>query len=287
MIDVGVAMVWVGVACFGPGLLILGLLAQPRAGIERLALAPAASLALFFLLGEIGLVTGLPVAPVSIVVFLVVVAALVFWARRRYGGATDEPTPPRTGGPALVLLVAAVVVGLAVWVGGFRDGAAIPLNYDAAHHGFLVAARRRRRVDRPAADPGRRRARARQQQQLLPAGGARGDGHGASSDGCVDRRRVARAADPVRRARTPAGHVRARPPVGARPAPSRGVHGVARAGHAPVPVQAHLLGRAGADRGHGHGSGGRRGPPGCHGPGRAHPAAPPGSPPPRSAALRW
>ncbi|MCZ7528827.1 MAG: hypothetical protein M5U14_22110 [Acidimicrobiia bacterium] len=128
------------VVAFAPGLLLLRALPLRFSAVDRLALAPALSVGLLFVVAEIGSVTGIPFGPAA---FLVLVALLVVvWivASRRRGGRTDHaPVPPVRGPLVTGLVLLGVALGVLVWALGMRGVAVVPPNYDAGNHGFMTA----------------------------------------------------------------------------------------------------------------------------------------------------
>lgn len=140
MSSAAVALLATALLLWIPGSLLV-LVLRPRCGIVRLlALAPVLTVILLYAVGEIGLLTGLPLAPLTAVVLVAVLAALAVWRRRT---APVEPPPPRarTSAPtiAVVMLVVAVAGGVAVWAWALHGHSVIPANYDAANHGFMTA----------------------------------------------------------------------------------------------------------------------------------------------------
>jgi hypothetical protein len=122
--------------------IVPGLFRRP---IELLALAAPAGLGATFAVGEVCDLVGVAFAPWVTIALTVVGAAIAFGRTFLHVGSSlsssnvESPLADLSRLLAVGLLIAGIVFGLAVWVAGIRDTAAVPPNRDSAHHGFYVA----------------------------------------------------------------------------------------------------------------------------------------------------
>lgn len=135
-----------------PGALVFRI-AHPSGRLQDLiALSPALSLAVVFLLGEIGMLVHFPFNPTTFT--LLVVALAIVAAYRRATGARREVASPPSVAPSestlsATLLVLGVVIGCLVWAAALRGVPEVPPNEDSTYHGFITA----RIVERETFDP--------------------------------------------------------------------------------------------------------------------------------------
>jgi hypothetical protein len=127
-------LVTTALVLFVPGAL-LALVLRPRIGIIRLAaLAPVLTVISFYALGEIGLITHLPVNPATAGVLTAAFGVAAFVRRN-----AEEPEPEIGSTPiATALLVLGIVGGVLVWGWALHGHSIIPANFDAANHGFMT-----------------------------------------------------------------------------------------------------------------------------------------------------
>jgi hypothetical protein len=157
-IRAGVGVLLVGVA---PGALVVLAVRVRTSVIEALAIIPACSLGVVFLLAEVTTLVGLPFGPAAFLIVLIIfgILAVIYWrAPSRPEFVLEAPAADydaerlapteidkrrRRFTPqaqlAIVLLVLAVIAGGASWVRGVHDGSTIPGNFDASQHGFMTA----------------------------------------------------------------------------------------------------------------------------------------------------
>jgi uncharacterized protein DUF6541 len=157
-IRVGLGVLLVGVA---PGVLVVLATRVRLSVIEALAVIPACSLGVVFLLAEATTLVHIPFAPAAflIMLFSLGILAVVAWRapiRRElileeppvdYDGGCPAPVDiekrPRRFTPqsllAIGLLVLAVIAGGSSCARGVHGGSTIPGNFDASQHGFMTA----------------------------------------------------------------------------------------------------------------------------------------------------
>jgi hypothetical protein len=143
-----------------PGLLVLLALRVRLTIVEWLALVPACSLGIVYVLAEFTMLARVPFGPPG---FFVMLAALAIAALVRLRHGWCPPVVDRDGGDsehergalrsgvptALGLLVVAIVIGTTTWLIPMRGNALTAPGSDAPLHGFIVA----RVVDTESIDP--------------------------------------------------------------------------------------------------------------------------------------
>ena len=147
--------------CVTPGVLVVIVARVRLSVIEALAIVPACSIGVVFLLAETSTLVHIPFGPAAffVMLFVLMVVSIIVWrARGRptfvveaapadHDGDRHPPNEADQGVPrytaramlAIGLLVLAVIAGGSTWVRGIPAGSTIPGNFDGSQHGFLTA----------------------------------------------------------------------------------------------------------------------------------------------------
>jgi hypothetical protein len=147
--------------CVAPGVLVVIVARVQLSVIETLAVVPALSLGLVFLVAEATSLVRIPFGPAAFFVMLAGLAIVAVIVRRVRGWRAFALEAPSAGyekgrpllseadrtAPrfslrtviAISLLMLAVGAGGWSWLSGVHGGSTIPGNFDASQHGFMVA----------------------------------------------------------------------------------------------------------------------------------------------------
>lgn len=130
-----------------PGLAVLRALRVRTGAVLAIAVVPALSLGVTYLVTEVSRLTGMPFSPFTwgVAVALLIVAAIARERRARSRTGRSErtdrwqiPRPDVMQCMAVALLVVAVGLGLATWARALHGRSLVPPNWDATYHGYFT-----------------------------------------------------------------------------------------------------------------------------------------------------